>query len=79
MRDAAFSVAGTSKGLLLRDERWAFIQYGEDARGGVELYDMQSDPRQIHNLAVLPEQAGRVAALKAKVTAKLAEVRTNDL
>lgn len=79
VRDAAFSVAGTSKGLLLRDERWAFIQYGEDARGGVELYDMQSDPRQIHNLAVLPEQAGRVAALKAKVTAKLAEVRTNDL
>ncbi len=79
VRDAAFSVAGTSKGLLLRDERWAFIQYGEDARAGVELYDMQSDPRQIHNLAVLPEQAGRVAAWKARVTAKLAEVRTNDL
>ncbi len=79
VRDAAFSVAGTSKGLLLRDERWAFLQYGEDARGGVELYDMQTDPRQIHNLAVLPEHADRVAAWKARVTAKLADVRANDL
>lgn len=79
VRDAAFSVAGTSKGLLLRDERWAFMQYGEDARGGIELYDMQTDPRQIHNLAALPEHADRVAAWKARVTAKLAEVRANDL
>lgn len=79
VRDAAFSVAGTSKGLLLRDERWAFIQYGENARGGVELYDMQSDPRQIHNLAALPEHADRVAAWKARVAAKLADVRANDL
>lgn len=79
VRDATFSVAGTSKGLLLRDERWAFLQYGEDARGGVELYDMQTDPRQIHNLAARPEHADRVAAWQARVTAKLAEVRANDL
>lgn len=79
VREAAFSVAGTSKGLLLRDERWAFLQYGEDARGGVELYDMQTDPRQIHNLAALPEHADRVVVWKARVTAKLAEVRANDL
>ncbi len=79
VRDAAFSVAGTSKGLLLRDERWAFLQYGEDAGGGVELYDMQTDTRQIHNLAVLPEHADRVASWKARVTAKLAVVRANDL
>lgn len=79
VRDAVFSVAGTSKGLLLRDERWAFLQYGEDARGGVELYDMQTDPRQIHNLAARPEHADRVAVWKARVTAKLADVRANDL
>jgi iduronate 2-sulfatase len=32
VHDTVFSVAGTSKGLMLRDDRWVFIQYGEDAK-----------------------------------------------
>ena len=79
VHDTAFSVAGTSKGLMLRDDRWVFIQYGEDAKAGVELFDMQSDPQQFTNLAALPEHAATVATWKAKVTAKLAAVRANDL
>jgi iduronate 2-sulfatase len=77
VRDAAFSVNG--KGFLLREDRWAYIQYGEDAQGGAELFDMQADPKQYVNLATKPEHAERVAEFKEKVTEKLKEVRRNDL
>ena len=40
VRDAAFSVAPSSKGFLLREDKWAYIQYGEDASQGIELFDM---------------------------------------
>ena len=79
VHDTVFSVAGTSRGLMLRDERWVFIQYGEDAKSGMELYDMQNDPRQLTNLASSPDHVSRVEEWKAKVTAKLAAVRANDL
>lgn len=79
VHDTVFSVAGASNALMLRDERWVFIQYGEDAKGGIELYDMQSDPRQITNLAQSLDHISRVEEWKAKVAAKLAAVRANDL
>jgi iduronate 2-sulfatase len=77
IRDAAFSVNG--KGFLLREDRWAYIQYGEDAKGGAELFDMHADPKQYVNLADKPEQAARVAEFREKMAAKLKAVRTNDL
>src|SRR5690606_36666571 len=77
VRQAAFSVNG--RGFLLREDRWAFIQYGENGAGGMELFDMKSDPKQYTNLANEPEHRERVEALKAKLAAKLKEVRTNDL
>jgi arylsulfatase A-like enzyme/Zn-dependent M28 family amino/carboxypeptidase len=79
VRDTAFCVSGGSKAMLLRDDRWAYIQYGEDAKGGVELYDMNQDPKQYTNLAPKAEYAPVVAAFKKKLAAKLAQVRTNDL
>jgi iduronate 2-sulfatase len=79
VRDTAFSTAGTTKGILLRDERWAFIQYGEDARGGIELYDTVNDPQQFTNLANSPKHAGTVSKFKRKLAEKLAAVRNNDL
>lgn len=79
VRDTAFSTAGTTKGILLRDERWAFIQYGEDARGGIELYDTVNDPQQFSNLANLPSYADTVSKFKLKLAEKLAAVRNNDL
>jgi iduronate 2-sulfatase len=72
-------VAPSSKGLLLRDERFAYLQYQEDASGGIELFDAVKDPRQYTNLAAKPEYAGVVAEYRAKLTAKLAEVRASDL
>jgi iduronate 2-sulfatase len=79
VRDAAFSVAPSSKGFLLREERWAYIQYAEDASAGVELFDMASDPQQFTNLAGKPEFAQVVTDFKAKLAAKLRAVRGNDL
>lgn len=79
VRDAAFSVAPSSKGFLLREDRWAYLQYQEDASGGIELFDTERDPGQFHNLAGLPEHAAEVARLREKLAAKLREVRANDL
>ncbi|MFG0264719.1 MAG: sulfatase [Rhodopirellula sp. JB055] len=79
VRDAAFCVAPMRKGFLLRTDRWAFIQYKEDASGGIELFDMQKDPKQFNNLANLPDHANVVADMKSRLTEKLADLRANDL
>jgi iduronate 2-sulfatase len=79
VREAAFSVAPSSKGFLLREDKWAYIQYAEDASAGIELFDMASDPQQFTNLAGRAEYATVVADFKAKLTAKLRAVRDNDL
>jgi iduronate 2-sulfatase len=57
VRDAAFSVAPSSKGFLLREDKWAYIQYAEDASQGIELFDTVKDPKQFTNLAAKPEFA----------------------
>jgi iduronate 2-sulfatase len=79
VRDVAFSVAPMREGFLLRDERWAYLQYGEDAAQGVELFDVVNDPKQFTNLALKPEHAATVKRFQATLAAKLAAVRTNDL
>lgn len=79
VREAAFSVAPSSKGFLLREDKWAYLQYEEDASQGVELFDLVKDPKQYTNLAGKPEFADTVAGFKAKLAAKLRAVRDNDL
>jgi len=82
VRDAAFSVdprGNGNRGFLLRDDRWAYIQYKEDASAGVELFDMQNDPQQFTNLAEQPEHQPTVAAFRKRMADKLKDVRTNDL
>ena len=65
--------------MMLRDAHWAYIQYGEDAAGGVELYDMQKDPNQYTNLAKSVDYAQIVADFREKMQAKLVAVRKHDL
>lgn len=79
VHDTVFSVSGSRNGLMLCDDRWVFIQYGEDGKGGIELFDMKNDPRQITNLAESLDHVSIVADWKEKITAKLKAVRTNDL
>jgi iduronate 2-sulfatase len=79
VRETIFCTAPSSKGLLLRDARYSYIQYGEDAAGGRELYDLTSDPQQYTNLAAQPDSAQLVREFETKLAAKLRDVRTNDL
>ena len=79
VRTTAFSVAPSRKGFLLRDKNWAYIQYGEDAKRGIELFDMKTDPNQYTNLANAEAHQKTVAQFKARLAAKLKALRDNDL
>jgi len=79
VRETAFCVAPSSKGFLLRNERWAYIQYREDASAGIELFDMQADPQQFTNLATSPNHAAIVDHFRQALSKKLAAIRANDL
>lgn len=74
VRDAAFCVAPSSKEFLLRTDRWADIQYAEDASEGIELFDMHRDPRQFTNLAKDPAHADTVATFRLALTKRLKEM-----
>ena len=83
VRDMAFSVSqslsGEGKAFLVRTEKWSFIQYDEDGRGGMELYDMEFDSKQYNNLAHLPQYRVVVKGMQNKLKQKLQDVRKNDL
>lgn len=81
VKDMAFSVSQRNgrMGYLVRTDKWAFIQYGENASGGMELYDMEYDVKQFNNLASNPQYAKVVAEMKERLVQKLKSVRDNDL
>ena len=79
VRQAAFSVAPMRKGFLLREDDWAFIQYGEQGQNGMELFHIKTDPRQYTNLAGKPAHAKTVTRFRNQLAAKLAAIRDNDL
>ncbi len=79
VRKAAFSVAPARKGFLLREDKWAYIQYREDASAGIELFDTEKDPKQYTNLASDPKYRSIVDKFQLQLAAKLKAVRDNDL
>lgn len=79
VRDTVFCVAPSSKGFLLREDRWAYLQYAEDASRGIELFDMTKDPKQVTNLAARPEVQSVVERFQTQLAARLKEIRSNDL
>lgn len=42
-------------GYSVVDQRWRFVQWGEDGEGGYELYDLSKDHKNYYNLAENPE------------------------
>lgn len=79
VRDSVFAVAPSSKGFLLREDRWAYLQYAEDASKGAELFDMVNDPRQFTNLAAAPDFRPVAERFRTKLADRLRSVRDNDL
>lgn len=81
VREAAFSMHRWEGkfSYLLRSEKWAYIQYDEDGGSGMELYDMQNDPKQYNNLANNPKYRHVVEEFQQRLKEKLKEVRDNDL
>ncbi len=79
VRSAAFSVAPMRQGFLLRTQTHAYIQYGEKAERGIELFDIRSDPQQFTNLARKPRHLAMVKRFQAELGSKLKSLRNNDL
>ena len=79
VRDMSFSVSQGGKSFLLRTNKWAYIQYNENASAGIELFDMVNDPKQFENLAKQEKYSKVVALFQKKLKKKLKEIRTNDL
>ncbi len=50
-------------GRSVRTERWCYTEWDEGRRG-VERYDLQTDPRELKNVAQDPERAGVIVELK---------------
>ena len=90
VREEAFSVAPMRTGFLLRNKKWAFIQYGEKlpallkggfehGRNGIELFDMEQDPQQFTNLSDTLKYLPVVQSFRKKLQGKLAAIRDCDL
>lgn len=79
VHDFAFSVAPARKGFLIREPRYALIQYKEDASAGIELFDTHDDPKQYHNLASDPAYADVLVRMQQRLADKLSALRDNDL
>ena len=72
VRDA---VLCSGKGMLYREEKWAYIHYGKSG----ELFDMKKDPKQYNNLINDPKYAKVLSVMKEKLKRKLSKIQKNDL
>ncbi|TCR08500.1 arylsulfatase A-like enzyme [Sphingobacterium sp. JUb20] len=83
IRDFVFSVSQNGgKGgnaFLIRSDKWSYIQYGEHAENGAELYDMEHDLKQYNNLVKLPAYSSVVEKLKRVLINKIKETKLNDI
>ena len=79
VRDTVLTVSQGGRTFLLRTDKWAYIQYDEDAGSGIELYDMINDPKQFTNLSLNPEYDDIAGSFQVALAHRLKTIRTNDL
>jgi arylsulfatase A-like enzyme len=52
---------------MIRDERWKLLKYNAGGEKNVQLFDLQNDPDELHNLATNAEFAGELARLEKQL------------
>jgi len=62
-------------GYSIRTPRYRYTEWGNEAAEGAELYDHQSDPQEMINLANRPEHAETVARLSQRLRQRVAAAR----
>jgi len=70
-RDSAFTQFAS--GYSVRTDRYRYTHWGEEGRDGAELYDRQSDPQELVNLANKPEYAKTLAELSKLLKQRIQE------
>ncbi len=70
-RDSAFTQY--ENGYSLRTPRWRYTEWGQHGAGGTELYDHESDPAEMVNLAGKPEHAETIAGLAKRLRERIAD------
>jgi arylsulfatase A-like enzyme len=66
---------------MIRDERWKLIKYNAGGVRNVQLFNLQSDPDELHNLAAdsaQSSQLGRLDALMTKARQEFGDPVMND-
>jgi len=63
---AEYALGAKQPKTLLREGDWKYTLWENDIP---ELYNLKSDPQELHNVAALPEHAERCAAMKAQIRA----------
>jgi iduronate 2-sulfatase len=63
-------------GYSLRTERFRYTEWGEKGTKGVELYDHDSDPAELKNLASVPSQASNLRTLSERLHERIAAAVT---
>ncbi len=64
-----------TNGYSLRTERYRYTEWGPDGRDGAELYDHQSDPAELRNIASRPEFAEIKAGLARTLHERIRQAR----
>ncbi len=50
---------------MIRDERWKLLEYNAGGARNTQLFDLQNDPDELHNLAADPAQGAQVKRLRS--------------
>ncbi|MBP34536.1 MAG: iduronate-2-sulfatase [Roseibacillus sp.] len=73
VRESAFTQYDS--GYSIKTLRYRYSEWGEDGEAGAELYDHQTDPNELKNLATDPRQKQRVQQLSRHLRQRIATAR----
>ena len=54
---------------MLKTDRWKLIEYRVDGESRTELFDLQTDPAELHDIAADTENQSRLQSLRERLVA----------